>query len=130
MSDAVFQREVPLLLAELEASANAHDVDRHLALYSEDERLVFVAEAEVIRGWKALRERQRQWWDDGRATGTYRYIGEPVYAGLAPGLGVTTVLINARRPAGERLIAHSAIWRALPQGWRIVYAHESLAKPA
>lgn len=56
-----FQQQVAPLLAEMEASANAHDTDRHLAAYSRDSALTFVIKREVIRGWDALRERQRQW---------------------------------------------------------------------
>ena len=69
-----FPTTVAPLLAELEASANAHDTDRHLAVFSKDLALMFIINGEIIRGWDALRERQRQWWNDGKATGVYEYL--------------------------------------------------------
>jgi hypothetical protein len=46
---------------------------------------------EVIRGWDAYREKQRQWWDDGRAVGSYDALGEPVYEALGEDSGLTTL---------------------------------------
>jgi hypothetical protein len=45
-----FQQQIAPLVPELYASANAHDTDRHWAIY-------------------AYREKQRRWWDDGKAVG-------------------------------------------------------------
>ena len=75
----IFQQQVVPLLAEMEASANAHDTDRHLAAYSKDSALTFIINGEIIRGWEALRQRQRQWWNDGKATGVYEYLGKPTF---------------------------------------------------
>ena len=50
----IFQQQVGPLLAEMEASANAHDTDRHLlAAYSKDSALTFIINGEIIRGWEA-----------------------------------------------------------------------------
>ena len=90
-----FQKQVIPLLAEMEASANAHNTDRHLAAYSRDPALIFVLNGEIIHGWDSLREKQRQWWDDGKASGVYRYVGEPICELLGKDLGLTTSLIAA-----------------------------------
>ena len=128
-----FQQQVAPLLAEMEASANAHDTDRHLAAYCRDPALIFIINGEIIRGWEALRERQRQWWSDGKAVGVYEYLGAPIYEALGADLGLTTLLIAARAypPAGqllERQLAFTALWRRRREGWRIIYAHESSTK--
>jgi ketosteroid isomerase-like protein len=125
-----FEQQVAPLLAEMEASANAHDTDRHLAAYCKDSALIFVINGEVIRGWDALRERQRQWWKGGKAEGVYAYRGKPVFERLGKDLGLTTHVIAARAslPGGEaheRQLAFTALWRRRPEGWRIAYAHES-----
>jgi hypothetical protein len=65
MSTESFLEAVPTMLAELEASANAHDTDRHMTAYANDPSLTFVFNGELIRGWGALREQQRRWWNDG-----------------------------------------------------------------
>ncbi len=127
-----FRQEVAPLLAELLASANAHDADRHCAVYACDAELVFVANGAIIRGWDAYRERQRQWWNAGRATGVYEYRGEPICQPLGRNLGVTTLIILARNALAdgvvrERELVFTALWSERPEGWRIVYAHESSA---
>ncbi|MDE2359715.1 MAG: nuclear transport factor 2 family protein [Betaproteobacteria bacterium] len=125
-----FQQQVEPLLAEMLASANAHDTDRHLASYARDSALIFVINGEIIRGWNALRERQRQWWNDGKAVGVYEYLGEATYRELGEKLGLTTLLIAARAqlPGGQlrqRQLAFTAMWSRQQEGWRIIYAHES-----
>jgi ketosteroid isomerase-like protein len=125
-----FQQQVAPLVTELFASANAHDTDRHLAVYARDPALIFIINGEVIRGWDAYREKQRQWWDDGRAVGVYEAMGEPVYEALGEDSGLTTLFMAGRRqlPNGqlrERQMAFTALWRRRPEGWRITYAHES-----
>jgi len=129
----IFQQQIAPLLAEMEASANAHDTDRHLAALSRDSALIFIINGEIIRGWDALRERQRQWWNDGKATGLYTYLGEPTCEVFGGDLGLTTHLIAARAslPDGqvrERQLAFTAPWSRRPEGWRIICAHESSTK--
>lgn len=125
-----FQQQVAPLLAEMEASANAHDTDRHLAAFSRDPALIFIVNGEIIRGWEALRERQRQWWNDGKTVGVYEYLGKPTCEAFGKELGLTTLLIAARAnlPDGqvrERQLAFTALWSRRQEGWRIIYAHES-----
>jgi ketosteroid isomerase-like protein len=128
-----FQREVTPLMDELFASAIAHDVDRHVALYWRDVGLMFIVNGTIIRGWDAYREMQRKWWDDGRATGSYEIVGDPAYQALDDDCGLTTLAMHARSklPDGqirEREIAFTGLWRRGSEGWRIVYAHESTTK--
>ena len=128
-----FQKQVTPMLAEMEASANACNTDRHLAAYSRDSALIFVLNGEIIRGWDSLREKQRQWWNDGNAPRVYQYIGEPMCELLGKDLGLTTSLIAARAslPEGgvrERQLVFTALWSRGQHGWRIIYAHESSTK--
>lgn len=127
---STFQQQVAPLVAELYESANAHDTDRHLALYARDPALLFIIDGEIIRGWDAYRQRQRQWWDDGRVVGTYENVGEPIYGALGENTGLTTLLMDTRKhlPDGqvrERQVAFTALWSRRLEGWRITYAHES-----
>ena len=111
----IFEQQVTPLLAEMEASANAHDTDRHLAAYHRDSALIFIFNGEIIRGWDALRQRQREWWKDGNAEGVYAYVGKPIFELLGKDLGLTTHVIAARStlPGGqvqERHLAFTALW--------------------
>jgi ketosteroid isomerase-like protein len=130
LDTVVFEQQVAPLMAELLASANAHDVDRHCAAYAREPTLLFIANGEIIPGWDAYRERQRQWWDDGRAAGNYAYRGDIAYQPLSAEFGLTTAIILARRPlpdgqVREREVVFTALWNCRPEGWRITYAHES-----
>jgi hypothetical protein len=133
MSLEAFKSAVMPLLAELEASANAHDTDRHMAAYARESSLTFVFNGEIVRGWDQLRELQRQWWSDGNVKGSYTYVDSPIFEVLGDDAGLTTFLIAARKDAVdgsvvEKRLAYSALWRRLPEGWRITFAHESSDK--
>ena len=133
MSLEAFKSAVTPLLAELQASANAHDTDRHLAAYARLPSLIFVFNGSIIRGWDELRALQRQWWNDGKAKGSYAYLDSPIFEALGNDAGLTTFLIAARRVADggdvvERTLAYSALWRRFEEGWRITFAHESTRK--
>ena len=133
MSLKAFKAAVTPLLAELEASANAHDTDRHMAAYARKSSLTFVFNGEIVRGWDQLRELQRQWWSDGKVKGSYTYVDSPIFEALGDDAGLTTFLIAARKVAVdgsvvEKTLAYSALWRKLPEGWRITFAHESSDK--
>lgn len=133
MSIEAFTSAVKPLLAELEASANAHDTDRHMAAYAQDPSLTFVFNGEIIRGWHELRRLQREWWKDGRVKGTYAYLDAPIFEALGEDSGLTTFLIAARKELDdgslvEKTLAYSALWRRLAEGWRITFAHESSSK--
>ena len=130
-----FRDEVGLMLAEMEAAANLHDTDRHLVAYWRDPALVFVFNGEIIRGWDSLHAKQSQWWSGGVSTTTYAYVGEPVVDMLRDDLGLTTLLIAAQSqslcpdgPARTRQLAFTALWKKQPEGWRIVWAHESTSR--
>jgi ketosteroid isomerase-like protein len=130
MSLAAFESAVQPLLAELAASANAHDADRHMAVYAREPSLTFVFNGQIVRGWDQLREWQHRAWNDGNAKGSYRYAGSPIVEALGNDCGHTIALIAATKEADggssvERILAHSALWRRRPEGWRIVFAHES-----
>lgn len=133
MSLEAFKSAVMPLLAELEASANARDTDRHMAAYARDASLIFVFNGAIVRGWDRLRELQRQWWSDDSVKVGYAYLGNPIVQALHDDAGLTTFLIAARKETAdgrvvERTLAYSALWRRLEEGWRIVFAHESSDK--
>ena len=127
------REEIQPLFERMLATANAHDVDGHLAAYVRDSTLVFVINDEIIRGWTELHERQRQWWQDGKSDAAYRVVGEPAYQMPALGVVVQTYLLSSHRtladgaPSDGR-IAVTDIWRKGPDGWRVVYAHESFGQ--
>ena len=133
MSLEAFKSAVTPLLAELEASANARDTDRHMAVYARESSLTFVFNGEIVRGWDQLRELQRRWWSDGMVKASYTYVDSPIFEALGDDVGLSTFLIAARKETVdgsvvEKTLAYSALWRRLKEGWRITFAHESSDK--
>ena len=125
--------EIAPLFAEMQAAANAHDTDRHVSFYAREPSLPFIINDQRIIGWETLRDQQRQWWNDGKTDVVYTPVGEPEYRMLGPGLVMLTHFLASRRtlPNGEARLTGfgiSALWQKRPEGWRIIYAHESMVK--
>ncbi|MGC2030174.1 MAG: nuclear transport factor 2 family protein [Steroidobacteraceae bacterium] len=131
-SDAA-SAEVAPLLAEMGAAANAHDVDRHVGFYAHDDSVVFIFNGEPTIGWEAIRQKQREVWRNGTSDVVYTMQGRPTFLMPAPGLVVTTIYLKSRRtiPNGQIAVgefAVSSLWQKRPEGWRVIYSHESTTR--
>ena len=122
--------QITPLFAEMQAAANAHDTDRHLSFYAREPSLLFIINDQRIIGWEALRDKQRQWWNEGKTDVVYTQVGEPEYSMPGPGLVMLTHFLTSHRslPSGAMRVTGfgiSALWQKRPEGWRIIHAHES-----
>ena len=131
-SDAA-SAEVAPLLAEMGAAANAHDVDRHVGFYAHDGAVVFIFNGEPTIGWEAIRDKQREVWRNGTSDVVYTIQGKPTFLAAAPGLVVTTIFLKSHRtmPTGQIAdgeFAISSLWQKRPEGWRVIYTHESTTR--
>ena len=122
--------EIAPLFAEMQAAANAHDTDRHVAFFAREPSLLFIINDEAIIGWEALREKQLQWWNNGKTDVVYTPVGQPDYRMPAPGLVMLTHFLSSHRtlPSGEKRtdgFGISLLWQRRPEGWRIIHAHEA-----
>ena len=122
--------EVAPLLAEMGAAANAHDIERHVGFYAHDPSVLLIFNGEAILGWEAIRDKQREWWQNGKTDVVYTMQGKPDFRVPGPGVVVTTIFMKSRRtmPGGEIKegnFAVSAVWQKRPEGWRVIYSHES-----
>lgn len=125
---------MPLFTAS-EAAANLHDTEAHLGFYAHSPQLVFVANGSEIDGWDNLLAQQRKWWPDGKiapadaAHAPYRMVQPPQFRVFGPKLAMLTFVLDARRVYPDKVVrrplAISQLWQKLPEGWKIVYAHES-----
>jgi hypothetical protein len=84
----------------------------------------------VIQGWDSLRENQLKWWLNGKSDVVYTLKGKSEFQVLSPTIVAVTQLETSTRtlPSGEtgkNDFAISMIWQKLPEGWRVVYDHES-----
>lgn len=129
-ADAQAQAQVAASLADMGAAANAHDVDRHVGFYAHDPSTVLIFNAEAIKGWDAIRAKQAEWWSGGATDVVYTLQARPEVHVLARNLAVTTLFMKSRRttPDGavkEGSFAVSAVWEKRPEGWKVIYSHES-----
>lgn len=126
----IAQKQIQLVMQPMQKAAEDHDTDRFMAGYWHDRSLVFVIDGQVIRGWDKLHAQQLKWWRSGKTDVVYRPLQPTKFQQLAPGIEVTTQWLGSKRTGPDGKIstgkfAVTSIWKKLPQGWRIVYAHES-----
>ena len=127
---AAARAEVAPLLAEMGAAANAHDVERHVGFYAHDPAVTLIYNGQPIVGWEAIRDKQAEWWKNGKTDVVYTMQGAPDIRVAGPGLVVTTIYMKSKRTmpngeVGENNFAASALWQKRAEGWRVIYAHES-----
>ncbi|HLI18015.1 MAG TPA: hypothetical protein VKV22_07070 [Rhodanobacteraceae bacterium] len=120
-------------MAKMFRAANAHDTDAFMATMVHRPDLIFAINGEIIRGWDALHAQQLKWWNHGKSDAKYSENGAPGFMALGPDAEVVTWPLVAHGTGADGKPLTSAfvvtyIWQRLPQGWRIVYGHESWAK--
>ncbi|MGA8038097.1 MAG: nuclear transport factor 2 family protein [Candidatus Acidiferrales bacterium] len=124
------EAELRPLIDQLEVFANAHDVDKFMAFYARDPNLIAAFNGTEIRGFEELCRQQAKWWNEGKTDVVYTRRAEPQFTPLAGGGEVVTLFEQSRRTLADGTIANnvaaiSLVWEKLPEGWRIVYSHES-----
>jgi ketosteroid isomerase-like protein len=127
------QQQINTLSDDIVRAADAHDTARHMALFAHDPNLVFAINGRVIHGWDALYAQQLKWWRNGKSDVVYTQSGPAELLPLDVDAVVTTQTLSSRRtgPDGKTSTGSfvvTSIWKKLPQGWRIVYGHESWAR--
>ncbi len=122
--------EVAPLLAQMGAAANRHDVEAHVRFYANDSSVTLIFNGTPIVGWENIRDKQREWWKNGKTDVLYTVQGKPDYRVPAPGVVITTIFMKSRRTmrsgkVSEGEFAVSSIWQRRAEGWRVIYSHES-----
>jgi ketosteroid isomerase-like protein len=124
------QQQLQPILNEMMLAAKAHDTDRFTAVYLHQPGLVFVFDGKVIHGWDELREQQLQWWRHGKTDVVYTQNRPVEFTQLSREAVVTTQSMSSRRKLPDGKVSTGSfvvtdVWQKLPQGWQIVYSHES-----
>jgi ketosteroid isomerase-like protein len=122
--------EVAAALKGMGDAANAHDVERHVGYYAHVPGVTLIVDGEPFVGWGTIRDKQKEWWNNGKTDVVYELQSAPEIVQLAPSVMVTTLLMNAHRTLAsgevkEGRFAVSSIWQKRPEGWKVVYSHES-----
>jgi len=134
-ADARFdpRAEVAAALKGMGDAANAHDVERHVGYYAHIPRVTLIADGEPLIGWETIRDKQQEWWNNGKTDVVYEIQAPPDVVELAPTVVVTTLLMKAHRTTAsgavkEGRFAVTSIWQKRPEGWKVVYSHESTTR--
>lgn len=127
---AAARAEILPLLTAMHAAANERDAEKHVSFYARDASLLFIINDEKIVGYEAVLAKQRQWWRKGKTGVEYKMVGEPDFTMPARGLVMVTYFLTSSRTLPNGKIGStgygiSALWQKRPDGWRIIYAHES-----
>lgn len=128
------KQSIRSIMTQMMQAANAHDTDRFMAAFLRSPSMVFAINGVVLHGWNALYAQRLKWWHHGKSDVRYSQEGPTEFTALAPGVEITTERLYSRRTLPDRKVSTSAfvvtyVWRRLPQGWRILYGHESWVKP-
>ena len=123
--------EILPLFKAMMAAANSQDAEKHLSFYAKEPTLLFVINDQKIKGWNTLLKQQRKWWHNGKSDVKYKLIGKPDFRMFAPGLVMATFFLTSHRTLSGHNTSNSTfgisdLWQKRPEGWRIVYAHESM----
>jgi ketosteroid isomerase-like protein len=127
------QEQLRPLLQELDAAAKARDTDRFMAAYLRQPALLWLINGTEIHGWDDLRAQQLKWWSGGKSDVVYSDRGPAEFTVLSPDAVIVTEMKESSRTmpdgtTGKNQFAISMVWRKLPEGWKIVYGHESTAR--
>jgi ketosteroid isomerase-like protein len=128
-------QQIRALWNDMQHAANAHDTNRFMVPFVRSPDLVFAVNGEIIRGWDALHAQQLKWWNHGKSDARYMQAGKLEIIALGPDAEVSTASFTSRRTRPDGKISTGRfvvtyVWKHLPQGWRIIYGHESWVRPS
>ena len=126
-------KQVRALLNEMLDAANAHDTDRFMSVYARSPSLKVTFDGVTMRGWQTVRDEQLQWWDDGKSDAVYRMRAAPEITEISQDVTATLQSMEVTSTGSNGMkttvqVVATSIWKKLPEGWRIVLAHESLVQ--
>ncbi|MFT3968354.1 MAG: nuclear transport factor 2 family protein [Sphingobium sp.] len=123
------ESEVRTAIAGMNKAASDLDADRFMDWYWNSPSLTITFDGETMRGWQPVLDQQRKWWSDKQAG--IRFLEQRPAEIVARDADVVTSVqwmtvgsgTEGARPAQ---LVITSVWKKLPEGWRIVLAHETL----
>ena len=120
--------EIQSVLTNQQNAWNRGDIDAFMNGYAQSASTLFVSEDEVTRGWETVRERYRVKYSDRAKMGTLSFSEIEVTL-LPPDAAVVLGHWQLKRVNDEPHGRFTLIFKRLPEGWRIVHDHTSVAPP-
>ena len=122
------ETDVRAALLEMHAAAANLDADRFMAWYWNSPSLVITFDDQTMQGWQDILSQQQEWWSD-KSSGVQYAEERPAMVMVQSADVVTTVqwmALKDRQGAVLTRLVVTSVWKKLPEGWRIVLAHETL----
>ena len=120
--------EIRSVLRMQQDAWNHGDIDRFMNGYAHSRHTVFVAEDTVRRGWETVRGRYREKYSDRAKMGVLTFSDLEIVL-LSPDSAVALGRWKLQRAKDRPHGRFTLIFRRLPEGWRIVHDHTSVATP-
>ena len=120
--------EIQSVLSAQRDAWNRGDIDAFMNGYARSGSTVFVSEDEVGRGWETVRDRYRLKYSDRAKMGTLSFSDIEITM-LSPDSAVVLGLWRLKRANDEPHGRFTLIFKRLPEGWRIIHDHTSVAPP-
>ena len=118
--------EIQSVLSAQRDAWNRGDIDAFMNGYARSGSTVFVSEDEVGRGWETVRDRYRLKYSDRAKMGTLSFSDIEITM-LSPDSAVVLGLWRLKRANDEPHGPFTLIFKRLPEGWRIIHDHTSVA---
>jgi len=115
-------------LKSMHEAADASDADHFMEWYSHSPALIITFDGQSVRGWQANLDQQRQWWSGKKSDVVYSDERPPEIAIQSGDVATTVQWMSVGGPHSLKppmRVVVSSVWKKMPDGWRIVLAHES-----
>jgi len=106
---------------------NRGDIDAFMNGYARSRSTIFVSEDTVRRGWETVRDRYRKKYSDRAKMGLLTFSDLEITT-LSSDAAVALGRWKLKRAQDQPHGRFTLIFRRLPEGWRIVHDHTSVAK--
>ncbi|GEM_PF-112690 len=129
------EREIRAVLEQQERAWNDFDIERFMRGYWKNDSTVFASGGDVMRGWEALLSRYKKSYDTTEKMGQLKFTAQQIDfmgEGWAKVLGEWKLLPKTAKNAASPPMSRglfTLIFQRLPEGWRIVHDHTSVASP-
>lgn len=122
------ETQVRAAITAMNTAAAELDADRFMAWYWNSPSLMITFDDETLQGWQVILEQQREWWSD-RSSGVQYAEERPAVVRVQSADVVTTIQWMTVKDGQDAVLTRlvvTSVWKKLPEGWRIVLAHETL----
>jgi imidazolonepropionase-like amidohydrolase/ketosteroid isomerase-like protein len=127
------ERDIRAVLEQQERAWNDFDIERYMRGYWKNDSTVFASGGDIMRGWNALLSRYKKSYDTPEKMGQLKFAAPQIDfmgEGWAKVLGEWKLLPKTAKNAASPPMSRglfTLIFQRLPEGWRIVHDHTSMA---